>query len=257
VKNQSPEGAYPHWGPDFGPEFKANEYAVTNVEAGVMANLVDAFDLLGDESLLESARRAAVLYGRDLDDGRLWGGPGDIRSLVNSEVPMFMLRGFRRLFERTQDPEHRRWMLAAAAWRHGFQYAHSWPVEFGSPLWRQGWAGLGMESASASNLHAVAFGGINLPDEWALWQITGDEYQRQRCEDLARYMVQQFARFEGDLGFPFAGAGTESWWVSDSVWGKGYPWIFAQPGFDLGYMSWVTGWSGYGALWARELGIQI
>ncbi|MBN1476427.1 hypothetical protein JXA47_06720 [Candidatus Sumerlaeota bacterium] len=257
LKSQSPEGAFPHWGPDFGPNFGANEYGITNIEAGVIANMIDAHDLFGGEEYLESARRAAALCGRHLDDGRLWGGPGDIRALVNSEVPMFMLRGFRRLFERTQDPEHRRLMLAAAAWRHSFQYAHSWPVEVGSSLWRQGWAGLGMESASASNLHAVAFGGINLPDEWALWKITGDEYQRLRCEDLARYMVQQFARFPGDLGFPFAGAGTESWWVSDTVWGKGYPWIFTDPGFDLGFMSWVTGWSGYGALWARELGIQI
>ena len=49
VKNQSPEGAYPHWAPDFGPEFKENEYAVTNVEAGVMANMADALGLTYDQ----------------------------------------------------------------------------------------------------------------------------------------------------------------------------------------------------------------
>lgn len=257
VKNQSDEGLYPHWGPDFGGAFRENEYRVTNVEAGVIANMADAHDLFGEAKYLDSAKRAAQVYGRHLDDGRLWGGPGDIRALVNSEVPMFFLRGFRRLFETTQDPEHRRWMLASAAWRHAFQFAHSWPVDAGSPLWRQGWAGLGMEGASASNLHAVAFGNISVPDEWALWRLTGDEYHRQRCEDLVQYSRQQYARFAGDLGFPFAGAGTESWWTSDSVWGKGHPWIFTDPGFDLGYMSWVTGWSGYGALWGRELGIEV
>lgn len=255
VKNQSPEGAYPHWGPDFSPAYERNEYGVTNVEVGVIANMVDAAELLGDGQFLESAQRAAAFYGRHLDDGRLWGGPGDIRALVNSEVPMFMLRGFRRLFEATRDPEHRRLMLVAAAWRHLFQCAHSWPVEPGSPLWRQGWAGLGAESASACNLHTAAYGAINLPDEWALWRITGDPVHRMRCEDLARYTVQQYARFAGDLGFPFAGAGTESWWASDTVWGKGYPWIFTDPGFDLGFMAWITGWSGYGALWAREVGV--
>jgi hypothetical protein len=257
VANQSPEGAYPHWGPAFSPEFSDNDYATTNVEAGVMANMVDAFELFGDSAFLESARRAAVKYGRDLDDGRLWGGPGDIRALVNSEVPMFFLRGFRRLFEATRDATHRRWMLTAAAWRFSFQFAHSWAVEKHSPLWRQGWAGLGAEGASACNLHAVAFGCINVPDYAALWQITDDDYHRMRCNDLARYSAQQYARFSGDLGFPFAGAGTESWWTSESVWGKGVPWIFTNPGFDLGFMSWVTGWSGYGALCARELGIDF
>ncbi|MDK2973080.1 MAG: hypothetical protein PWP23_2835 [Candidatus Sumerlaeota bacterium] len=255
--NQAPDGAYPHWGPGFAPDFKENEYAVTNVEAGVLANMVDAYELLGDEAFLASARKAAEKYGRDLDDGRLWGGPGDIRALVNSEVPMFFLRGFRRLYEITKEEEHKRWLLAAAAWRASFQYAHSWPVDPGSPLWRQGWSGLGAESASACNLHAVAFGCINVPDYWALWKMTGDKYHLKRCEDLVRYSAQQYARFKGDLGFPFAGAGTESFWTSDTVWGKGTPWIFTDPGFDLGYMSWVTGWSGYGALWARELGIEF
>lgn len=257
VKNQSPEGAYPHWGPDFGSNFDKNEYEITNVEGGVMANMIDAFETTGDEKYLESAKRAAPFYGKHIDDARLWGGPGDIRALVNSEVPMFLMRGFRRLFEKTKDPEHLRLLNVVTAWRHSFQYAHSWPCDVGSPLWRQGWAGLGMESASSCNLHAVAFGCINMPDEWAMWKITGDEYHRQRCEDLARYSVQQFARFEGDIELPFTGAGTESWWASDTVWGKGRPHIFTNPGFDLGYMSWVTGWSGYGALWARELGIEI
>jgi hypothetical protein len=257
VKNQAPDGAFPHWGPDFGEQFEENESGITNIEAGVIANMVDAHALFGDERYLEAAKSAAALYGSHLDDGRLWGGPGDVRALVNSEVPMFMLRGFRRLFEVTQSDEHRRRLLTAAAWRHLFQYAHSWPCDADSPLWRQGWAGLGGESASACNLHMVAFGCINVPDAWALWKITGDECDRMRCEDLARYSVQQFARFAGDLGFPFAGAGTESWWASESVWGKGHPWIFSHPGFDLGFMSWVTAWSGYGALCARECGIEI
>src|SRR5690606_26923489 len=115
VKNQGPDGSYPPRGPGFAEDFKENEYAVTNVEAGVMANMVDAWELLGDEAFLDSARRAAAKYGRDLEDGRLWGGPGDIRALVNSEVPMFFLRGFRRLFEATKDEQHRRWLMSAAA----------------------------------------------------------------------------------------------------------------------------------------------
>lgn len=148
-------------------------------------------------------------------------------------------------------------MELAAAWRFSFQFAHCWPVDVGSPLWRQGWAGLGMEGASACNLHEAAFGCINVPDEHALAEITGRDVHRERCRDLVRHSIQQFARFPGDLGFPFAGAGTESFWVSDSVWGKGHPWIFHEPGFDLGYMSWITGWAGYGALWGMELGVEI
>lgn len=257
LRNQSPEGAYPLWGPGFAADFKENEYGSTNVEAGVIANMIDAHAIFGDAKYLESARRAAAFYGRQLDNGQLWGGPGDIRALVNSEVPMFFLRGFRRLYEITRDGEHLRLLLAAAAWRYSFQFAHSWLCEPGSPLFKQGWAGLGSENASACNLHSVAFGCINVPDMWALRQLTGDDYHRLRCEDLARYSTQQYARFAGDLGFPFAGAGTESWWTSDSVWGKGHPWIFTDPGFDLGYMSWVTGWSGYGALHARAIGLQL
>jgi hypothetical protein len=257
VQNQSPEGAYPHNGPNFMKEISENIYQVTNVEAGVMANMADAYILFGDEKYLASAQKAALYYGRQLDDAQLYGGPGDIHALVNSEVPMFFLRGFRRLYQVTKDEQHKKWMLSSAAWRYAFQFAHSWAVDKRSDLWKQGWAGLGCEGASACNLHAVAFGCINIPDYWELFQITGDEYHRMRCEDLSRYSTQQYARFAGDLGFPFAGAGTESWWATDTLWGKGYPHIFKGPGLDLGYMSWVTGWSGYGALWARELDIDF
>lgn len=257
VRNQDASGAYPHWGPEFDHKFEKNEYGMTNVEAGVMANMIDAYELLGDEEFLESATKAAAFYGKQLDNGQLWGGPGDIQALVNSEVPMYFLRGFRRLVEAAPSEQHAKWMIDAANWRYSFQYAHSWPVEPGSPLWRQGWAGLGCESASACNLHTVAFGCVNVPDMWALWKLTGDEYHQDRARDLAMYSVQQYARFAGDLGFPFAGAGTESFWASETVWGKGVPWIFQDPGFDLGYMSWVTGWSGYGALWAMDLGMAF
>lgn len=256
LRNRSSTGAFPHMGPDFSPDFAENDYDATNIEAGVLANLVDAYDLTGEQRFLDGAVHAAEHYGADLDNGRLWGGPGDIRALVNSEVPMFFLRGFRRLYEVTGDAKHKRWMLASAAWRYSFQYAHSWPVDRGTILFRQGWSGLGAESASACNLHAVAFGCINVPDYVALWKITGDEYHLQRARDLVQYSRQQYARFPGDLGFPFAGAGTESWWTSESLWGKGNPWIFTEKGFDLGYMAWVTGWSAYGALAGLELGIE-
>jgi hypothetical protein len=252
VKNQSPEGRYPHWGPGFAKDFPEWDYATTNVEAGVMANMVDAWELLGDDKYLDSARRAADVYLQDLVAGRLYGGPGDIHSLVNSEVPMFFLRGFRRLWEATGDEQHREAMIVSAHWRAQFQYAHSWLCDRDSPLYRMGWSGIGGESASACNLHMVAFGCVNVPDYAAVAEATGDEYWQARLRDLAGYATQQFAHFQGDLGFPFAGAGTESWWATDTLWGKGHPHIFTDPGFDLGYMSWVTGWSGYGALSAMS-----
>jgi hypothetical protein len=256
VNNQSPEGRYPHWGPGFAKDFPERDYATTNVEAGVMANLVDAWELFGDARYLESAKRASIAYAKDLAQGRLYGGPGDIRALVNSEVPMFFLRGFRRLWQATGDAAHREAMIVSAHWRAQFQYAHSWLCDVDSPLYRMGWSGIGGEGASACNLHMVAFGCINMEDYRIVAQATQDATWEMRLRDLAGYATQQYAHFPGDLGFPFAGAGTESWWATDTLWGRGRPHIFTEPGFDLGFMSWVTGWSGYGALSAMEAGLK-
>lgn len=216
-------------------------YESTNVEAGVMGCLVESFRLTREPAFLEAAGRAAAYYGRLLDEGKLYGGPGDIEALVNSEVPMWYLRGFLRLWQATGDEGHRRWALASAAWRFAFQFSHSWPVDFGSPLYRQGWSGVGGEGASASNLHMVAFGAMNLEDYQALYLATGDPYVLDRYADLLHYATEQFARFEGDLGLP-EGASCESFWASDSLFGKGYVKVFDFAGL----MAWVAGFAGLG-----------
>jgi len=84
------------------------------VEVGVIGCLTTTYQLTGDERFLASARLAAGYYGRLLDDGKLYGGPGDIEALVNSEVPMWYLRGFLRLWQATGSGEHRRLTLVAA-----------------------------------------------------------------------------------------------------------------------------------------------
>ncbi len=250
---QSLAGAFPLKHPDMGAEvFPTPDYDATNVTVGVIACLVDAARLLEEPHYLDSAVRAADFYGRLLDEGKLWGGPGDIEALVNSEVPMFYLRSFVRLALRTGDTRHKAWARDAGAWRLAFQFAHTWPLDFGSQLFRQGWAGLGSETASASNLHSVCFGCINVPDYRLAHELFGDTHWIERLRDLADYATQQYGRFDGDVDILDAGQGTESWWTSDTKWGKGNVLLLLDKP-NLGFMAWTTAWSAYGLLHALTI----
>mgnify|MGYP000993865526 CR=1 FL=1 len=236
--------------------FPQPDYEATNVTAGVIACLATGWRLFGEAQWLESARRAAEFYGGLLDEGKLWGGPGDIEALVNSEVPMFYLRAFLRLAEITGDARHLAWARDAAAWRLAFQYGHCWALTPGAQLYFQGWAGLGSEGASASNLHSVCFGAVNLPDYALAARLLGGDFWPARMRDLAGYATQQFGRFDGDaLGVLMEGQGTESYWTSDTRWGKGNVLILTEKP-NLGYMSWTTAWSAYGLLHAMALGLE-
>ncbi len=252
LKVQRADGAYPLKHPLMGAEqFPTADYEATNVTVGVIACLVDARQIFGEERYLESARRAAEFYGRLLDEGKLWGGPGDIEALVNSEVPMFYLRSYVRLAEATRDKHHLNWARESAAWRLSFQYGHCWSLDFGSPLYLQGWAGLGSESASASNLHSVCFGAINVPDYARAARLLGGDFWPARLRDLADYATQQYGRFHSDAGGILdQGQGTESWWTSDTRWGKGSV-LLIRENPNLGFMSWTTAWSAYGLLSAH------
>jgi len=253
VAAQSPRGAFPLKHPGMGPhEFPVADYEATNITVGVIACLIDAARLFDHDRYLDAARRAADFYGALLDEGKLWGGPGDIEALVNSEVPMFYLRAFVRLALRTGDPRHVAWARDAAAWRLAFQFAHCWPLDPGSQLFRQGWAGLGSETASASNLHSVCFGAINVPDYALAYRLFGDPHWIERLRDLADYATQQFGRFPGDVGVLDEGQGTESWWTTDTAWGKGNVLLY-QDKPNLGFMAWTTGWSAYGLVHALRL----
>jgi len=255
---QSPEGACPLRHPSMGEEYLVADYDATNITVGVIASLVEAWKLWGDIRYIASARRAAGFYGALLDAGKLWGGPGDIEALVNSEVPMFYLRSFLRLAlaEGAQpgaQTEGRaadclRWAKDSAAWRLAFQYTHCWPLDFGSQLYRQGWAGLGSEGASAANIHSVCFGSINVPDYLLAAKLFGEEWWEERLRDLLSYATQQYGRFDNDVGILGAGLGMESFWTSESRWQRGNVLLLLTPPHDLGYMSWTTGWSAYGLL---------
>lgn len=249
---QAPNGAFPLKHPAMGDEFPEADYEATNVTVGVIAGLLEASKLLNDPRYLIAARKAAPFYGRLLDEGKLWGGPGDIEALVNSEVPMFYLRAFVRLALATGEAKHKQWARDAAAWRLAFQFGHCWALDFGSQLYRQGWAGLGSEGASASNLHSVCFGAINVPDYALAKQLFGDDFWDERLRDLAGYATQQYGRFDRDADVLQAGQGTESWWTSDTKWGKGNVLMLLNKP-NLGYMSWTTAWSAYGLLHALRL----
>lgn len=249
---QDSNGAFPLKHPAMGDEFPEADFEATNVTVGVIASLVEASKLLGEPRYLAAARKAASFYGRLLDEGKLWGGPGDIEALVNSEVPMFYLRAFVRLALATGDAKHKQWARDAAAWRLAFQFGHCWALDFGSQLYRQGWAGLGSEGASASNLHSVCFGAINVPDYALARRLFGDDFWSERLRDLADYATQQYGRFDGDVDILRAGQGTESFWTSDTKWGKGNVLLLLDKP-NLGYMSWTTAWSAYGLLHALRL----
>lgn len=246
VRHQHEDGRYPHRHPAMGSDNA--DYDSTNVEAGVAGCLAYASRLFRRNDYLESAQRAAARYAEDLSGARLYGGPGDIEALVNSEAPMWFLRAYAELHRADPRPEWLALARTAAAWRFSSQFAHEWPADFGTPLCRQGWSGLGCEGASASNVHAVCYGALNLRDYQTLSKATGDPYVLDRARDLARYCVQQFGRWEGDVDILGKGLGTESFWATESRWGKGGILILPQ----LGFMSWVIGWAGLGILFALE-----
>ena len=249
VDHQRADGSYPHKSEAMG-EYE-DDYDSTNIEAGVMAGLVETYRLTGDKRYLSSAEEAAHYYAGWLRKGFLYGGPGDIEALVNSEVPMWYLHGFLELYLETQNQEYLTYAMESADWRLSFQFAHQWPVAAGSELYIQGWSGLGSEAASPANVHSVSYGVFNIEDYSNLYSITKDKYYLERALDLTEYTVQQFGRFDGDI-LP-EGLGVESFWATDSLWDKGN---ISPIDPDTGYMSWVTGWAAIGASMALEKGMD-
>lgn len=251
ARAQSPEGAFPLKHPAMGPEFPVADYDATNVTVGVVACLIEAALLLRDDRLFDAAVRGAQFYGVQVDEGKLYGGPGDIEALGNSEVPMFALRAFLRLALITRNTRHAKWARAAAGWRLSVQFSHAHAVGHGSLLYRQGWCGVGCEGASASNLHAVTFGGMNYPDyrlAERLPETASLAPWLRRRRDLAQYAGQQYGGHAGGAYLPL-GHGTESFFASDCKWGNGSVLVLRENP-HLGFMSWTSGWAAYALMHA-------
>ena len=96
-------------------------------------------------------------------------------------------------------------------------------------------------SMSGDIIVSVSDGTFNLEDYRLLYALTRDEHILERYRDLLQYSTQQFSRFDGDLGMP-KGASVESFWATESVFGKGFVKVFD----GIGHMAWVSGYASLG-----------
>lgn len=158
---------------------------VSTNEAFLIKPLTVAYEVFGDETLLEAARKAADHYGqRHLSmEEPYWGGTLDARC-EDKEGAWAAFQGFLAMYEATREEKYLDWASHAADVI--LSYVYVWDVALppgrlsDHNLRTRGWT-----SVSVQNMHLDVFGVIMAPSLWRLGELKQDPWYQH----MAKWMI--------------------------------------------------------------------
>ncbi|MDY3920014.1 MAG: hypothetical protein SOZ59_13620 [Candidatus Limivivens sp.] len=187
--------------------------------------------LTGEEKWLEPARKALRYYRTFVRDLNCYGAPMDTWKSIDQEGNLAFIRGSRLLYEQTGEPEFLDCWKEGAEYEFLWRYAYPTRPEF-APVC-DGWNACGGSVTSISNPHIHPMGVLVDSDLYALAEVTGDAYYRERALDSTAWMMQTLELYPEKTGYGQYGVLSERWCPSDGLTEERYS-------DGRGYSSWFS-----------------
>ena len=161
------------------------------------------------------AKRALEYYGQYVRALNCWGAPMDTWKAADQEGNLAFIRACRILWEETRDADVLAWFQLGAEYEYLWRYGYRTRPEH-API-REGWSACGGSVTSVSNPHIHPMGALINGDLYALSEITGDDYHRQRAEDGTAWLMQTLELYPEQTGYGQYGVVSERWCPSDGL----------------------------------------
>lgn len=191
--------------------------------AWCLASLLYYNAITGDDQYLDLCRKSEQhYYDAYLSKMECYGTPHDTYKAVDSEGILSYIKATKLLNQITSDPLYVERLGKALDYEFTFKFCYN-VINFAQPLKKIGWSSCGGSITSTCNPHIHPMSS-NVADEIIYyWQKSGDDYYKQRLDDVIGWGLQCHNRFDGEYDYGKKGWMSERYCYSEALLVERYP----------------------------------